>query len=76
MSQNLLVAIKGLKKMKSVTESMILNHLRLGITCKRKDKWIGKVRASSIEEKKIKRNQKIKVEFFCQEENINKQIQR
>ena len=53
----------------------MLNYLRLKMTCKRKDKWIGKVKASVIEEKKIKRNQKIKVKLFCQEENINKKIQ-
>ena len=33
-----------------------------------------RVKASTIEEKKIKRNQKIKVKLFCQEENINKKI--
>ena len=31
---------------------MILNYLRLGMTCKRKHKWIGKVNASTIEDKK------------------------
>ena len=65
MSQNLLVTRKVLKKRKSVTESMMLNYLQLGMTCKKKDKWIGNIKASAIEEKKIKRNQKIKVELFC-----------
>lgn len=64
MSQYLLVAKKVLKKTKSVTECMILNYLRLGMTCKRKHKWIGKVNASTIEDKKMERNQKIKVELF------------
>ena len=64
MSQNLLVTRKVLKKTKSVTDS-ILNYLRMGMTCKRKDKWIGRVKASAIEYKKINRNQKIKVKLFC-----------
>ena len=42
-----------------------VNYLWLGMTCKRKDKWIGKVKASTIEEKKILKNQKIKVKLFC-----------
>ena len=65
MSQNLLVTRTVLNKLKIVTESMMLNYLRLKMTCKRKDKWIGKVKASVIEEIKIKRNQKIKVKLFC-----------
>ena len=52
MSQNLLVTRKVLKKTKSVTDS-ILNYLRMGMTCKRKDKWIGKVKASAIEYKRL-----------------------
>lgn len=35
---------------------MMLIYLQLGMTCKRKDRWIGKVKISAIEEKKIKGN--------------------
>ena len=52
MSQNLLGTRKVLKKTKIVTDS-ILNYLRMGMTCKRKDKWIGKVKASAIEYKRL-----------------------